>query len=807
MWAIVWRLRSEFRSRRLSWLLLVAIVALVAGVASAAAAGARRTDTAYDRFVADRHTADVLLDNVPNPQIPISNLNPVTRLPQVAEFATFKYFAISDSSANAYAAPNDRAYSTAGLNRLKILHGRMSNAARADEAVVDFVLAKQRHLHIGDTYRTVFSRIPATSTGNLVVDSEHATPAPLSFKIVGIAAAPGQFPPQDSRGYLADPPVYLTPAFYRAYSQKFIALDAVLARLRPGQEPAFERAVQNLHGVGALPLEQFNIQAAIVKRSFHLQAVALWLAAAALALLGALIVAQLISRQSTLAATDYPTMRSLGMTPRQLRSIGVLRAAALGVAGACLAVIPAVLLSNFTPIGTARQAEPHPGVSGNWTLIAIEIAATFLVVVLVSLWPSWRDARLARESSDAHVRASVVAEGLARAGAPVTMTTGVRMAFQRGRGRTAVPVRTSLASAALGIWAVVAALTFGANLTHLLDHPHQYGVTWDAEVLNGEGPAAVQAAVGIAHHDPNVANVAMLGGAPAELRGHEADAQVLIPRVGTITPPVLDGHLPDHDNQIAVGTRTLNDLGLHVGSTTSLRVWDPNATSHRVTVVGRVVLTPGSRSFGAAADMGEGIVTTPHALHAYAPHGFTIPDPYIVAVQFHPGVTPTTGRNELEHRLGGVRKQWFVQQPVTPETLIDFGHVRDLPLLLGGVLAAIAAIAITHLLVSSIRRQRPELAILKTLGFVPRQIRHAVAWQASTLAVVALVIGVPLGVITGRLIWSFFADRLGVVAQVVTPTVAIFVLALATLAIANVIALVPARIAARTRAASILRTN
>src|SRR5450432_4190333 len=171
MRALLLKLRSEFRSRWMSWLLLVAIVALVAGAVGAAVAGARRTDSAYDRFVSDRHAADVLLDNVPNPQIPISDLAPVTRLPQVAEFATFKYFAISDSSANAYAAPNQRAYGTTGLNRLKILHGRMSDPARANEAVVDFVLADRRHLHVGDTYRTVFSRKPATSSGNLAIDS------------------------------------------------------------------------------------------------------------------------------------------------------------------------------------------------------------------------------------------------------------------------------------------------------------------------------------------------------------------------------------------------------------------------------------------------------------------------------------------------------------------------------------------------------------------------------------------------------------------------------------------------------------
>ena len=275
-----------------------------------------------------------------------------------------------------------------------------------------------------------------------------------------------------------------------------------------------------------------------MKRSFHLQAIALWLAAAVLALVGALVVAQLLSRQSSIAAVDYPILRGLGMTPRQLWLLGMSRALVLAVTGAVLAIIPAVLFSTFTPIGTARRAEPDPGISVNASILAAGVGLTILLVVALAVWPAWRAARDARAfetASDAPHRSSTVAEALARAGAPVPMTAGVRMALQRGRGRGAIPVATSLAGAAIGVWAVVTALTFGANLTHLLDNPHQYGVTWDAEILNGEGPAAVRAAIPVAKRDPNVDGIAMLDGAPARLRGREADALVLLPASGAST--------------------------------------------------------------------------------------------------------------------------------------------------------------------------------------------------------------------------------------------------------------------------------
>ena len=53
------------------------------------------------------------------------------------------------------------------------------------------------------------------------------------------------------------------------------------------------------------------------------------------------------------------------------------------------------------------------------------------------------------------------------------------------------------------------------------------------------------------------------------------------PRVGRIDPPVLEGRLPRDDREVAVGTRTLNDLGLHVGDSATLQVWSEQAAVHR----------------------------------------------------------------------------------------------------------------------------------------------------------------------------------------------------------------------------------
>jgi len=129
------------------------------------------------------------------------------------------------------------------------------------------------------------------------------------------------------------------------------------------------------------------------------------------------------------------------------------------------------------------------------------------------------------------------------------------------------------------------------------------------------------------------------------------------------------------------------------------------------------------------------------------------------------------------------------------------------PLLLAGVLALLAIATVAHALVTAVRRRRRDLALLKTLGFTRRQVSAAVAWQATMLGVLALVIGIPIGVIVGRWAWTALADDLGTVAEPIAPVLALVLAVPLVLLIANAVAYVPGRIAARLRPAAVLRSE
>ena len=146
-------------------------------------------------------------------------------------------------------------------------------------------------------------------------------------------------------------------------------------------------------------------------------------------------------------------------------------------------------------------------------------------------------------------------------------------------------------------------------------------------------------------------------------------------------------------------------------------------------------------------------------------------------------------------------------RPTIPTSLVNFGEAVNFPLILGFVLAVFGMATLLHLLVVSVIRRRREMGLLKALGFVNRQIGATVLWQATTVALVGIVVGIPLGIVVGRLIWKAFATNLGAVPVPTVPAWAIAVLALGVLVVANLLAAVPAVTSARGRSVGqLLRT-
>jgi putative ABC transport system permease protein len=85
-----------------------------------------------------------------------------------------------------------------------------------------------------------------------------------------------------------------------------------------------------------------------------------------------------------------------------------------------------------------------------------------------------------------------------------------------------------------------------------------------------------------------------------------------------------------------------------------------------------------------------------------------------------------------------------------PAEIVNYQATGATSVILAAALAsgAIAALALT--LLASVRRRRRDLALLKTLGFTTRQLAITIAWQASVISAIAVIVGVPVGIVVGR---------------------------------------------------------
>jgi ABC-type antimicrobial peptide transport system permease subunit len=148
-----------------------------------------------------------------------------------------------------------------------------------------------------------------------------------------------------------------------------------------------------------------------------------------------------------------------------------------------------------------------------------------------------------------------------------------------------------------------------------------------------------------------------------------------------------------------------------------------------------------------------------------------------------------------------------VNLPRPPTDHVNFGEAVNSPLIFGFIAVLFGAATLLHLLLTTLSRRRREMGLLKSLGMIRRQIAYTVSWQTTTVAIIGIVIGVPLGVAAGRLVWHAFATNLGVFPGPVTTAWGIVTVVAAALVAANLLAAVPAIVAARSPAATLLKAE
>jgi ABC-type lipoprotein release transport system permease subunit len=791
MTAVLLRARSELRARLRAWMGLAALVGLVSGVTIAAVAAGRRTDSAYQRFLVHQRSADVLLANYPDPGAATFDPRAVERLPQVARSARAVLFYVGETTA---LAPLDRRLGR-DVNRLEPIEGRLPRPDRKEEIAIGFERARQLRLRPGSSFPLFTGRVAVAAARERVPN--------LRLRVVGLVAAPREFPPLEQGGGT----IYLTPAFTAAYARTGLlhggAGQAVIARLRRGAAgvPAFRAGLERLARGRPFGLSIQSEQDRNVERSIHLQAVALWLLAALVAVTGGLVLAQALARQAFLESAEYATLRAIGMTRRQLWATGMIRAGVVGVIGAASGLALALALSPLAPIGgLARTAEPDPGFALDGAVFALGAAATVAIVLLLVLPSAWMATRPAPRGLPAELPASsALAARLARWGLGPAVVTGVRMALERGRGRTAVPVRTTISGVTTGVAAFAAALTFAASSTHLLDTPRLYGWDWDLAITNyGAGPDMGTHGPAVLRNDPDITGFSAGGfGIPIEIDGRSTGALALDSLRGSVRPPVTEGRAPRRSGEVLLGPKTMGALDVGVGDTVRVRAF--GSRTERMRVVGTGVLPAASPT----ARLGRGAVILYRDVRRLA-RGVPASE---AVLRLRQGTDRHALLVRLGRRLGDPLGRVYVVPVQKPVDIVDFGRVRAMPLLMAALLGILAAATLAHMLVSAVRRRRRDLAVLKTLGFVRGEVRVVVLTQAATYALVAVALGGPLGVALGRWAWNAFAQGQGIVPEVVVPLGVLLLVPPVAVLVALAVGVLPARTAMRTRPALVLRAE
>jgi hypothetical protein len=794
--------RAKLRHRWRSWLAIAILISVVGGLVSAATTAGRRTESAFPQFVA-AHGFDAVVYST-HPVSKIARLPEVNSVIGIVEPNNGQPTCDCTHPIN----PNDIGVVDPSLrvrSVFKLVSGHLPDPTSPDQVLASFTLQKDAGLHLGSVIDVPFYLESQSSAVNSATGAPPKPKGPtVAFHVVGFEATENEFPSGGTPTYN----LYATEAFARTVLPRIAAFHVYFVRLRDGAAdlPRFDAAM------GAEGYQNEDSTAASVEGSIHPQAIGWWILAGLAGLVGLAVIGQALARQSIVESEDHPTLAALGAERRQLVALSMARNLVVGLAGGAGAVAVAVALSPLAPLGEARVAESTTGVAFDAPVLLLGALATVVAVIALGVWPALRAAHTLRsDDRPAASHSSAVVSRLAATGAPPSAVIGVRNALERRSGGAAVPVASALLGTVLAVTALCGTAVFGASLSHLTTTPRLYGDPFqiNANNVNSGGPdlTLLKSLEG----DRSVTGITE-GIAPPAISINTVEVGDIAGTAirGGLLLSAVEGHVPTGDGQIGLGATTMRQVGAHLGSVVHVAVSLPSGGKR--TVPFRVVSQLSLPVLGGGiVSLGNGAAFTIAGYEAAAcPTGPNQSACRKSVVDTNQGgllvrfVSGARGQTAINHYLDAYRS--FTTLALTPTSLINFGEAVNFPLIFGAMLAAVGAATLAHLLVVSVARRRRETGLLKVLGFVNHQVASAVAWQATTLALIGIVIGVPVGVVAGRAIWRAFANNLGAIPVSVVPIWIVVGLAAGVIVVANLLAIGPALGAMRSKPARLLRS-
>jgi ABC-type antimicrobial peptide transport system permease subunit len=824
--AFAWyRFRATFRHRWSGLLAVVLLTGLLGGLSMGAIEAARTTESSPLDFASSTRTPGLfVLDgfaSATNSAYSPKLLRTIAHLPHVEKVE-------SEAGINAGPIGKDdeplAASEGTGANgsvdglsfnedRVIVTQGRMANPNRANEFVLDSGTARAFGLHLGETVTIGW----VTNTqGNNSIHFKVPRTQQMKVKLVGVGAIDLNALFQDQGGASSGGIELFTPAFTRKIleccSNDMLSGITLQGGLQSRYYGVVESELRKVlpEGVPFTYVQATDVLAR-AQRTLKPEAIALGVFGGIAGLAALLIAGQVTGRRIRLNTDELGVLRALGADPSMTIGDGLIGTLGAVLMGTLLAGLVAVGLSPLGPLGPIGPLVPL-ALRVDWTVVGFGMAVlavslgTLAIVVAIRAAPHRAVTRLERG------RASSVTRTATSAGLPPAAVTGIRFALEPGVGRNAVPVRSAILGAVLAVVVVISTITFGSSMNTLVSHPALYGWNWSADIDGGGGLGDIPAhkVARLLNADPLVRgwtgvyfstlqidrlNVPVMGGSP-----HAA-----------VGPPLLSGHAFDAVNEVVLGASTLAQLHKHVGET--VKVGAPGTGLTTLRIVGTATMPSIGVVGSSHLEMGSGALLSYTLIPPKARNVFDVtqPGPNAVLVRFKKGVNPAAGFTSLQSI---VRKNPQIKGdggsvlPVQrPAEILNYRTLGTTPTILGVALAAGAVIALGLTLVTSVRRRRTDLALLKSLGFTKRQLASAIAWQASVAVGIGCVIGIPLGVALGRFLWDLFVRQINAVPDPTIPTPSIVLIGVGAVILANLVAAVPGRIAARTPTAQLLRSE
>lgn len=801
----------HLRRRARSTVGLVLLVGLGTAVVMASTAGARRTASAFPRMVTALDSEEILLS--PNGDgtgtqgfyDDVAELDGVTAVaPLVGLAMAFHPDSVHAGIelAGSFGALDDKAARTVG--RPKLLDGRLPDPDSPDQVLVNRFLAEEG-IGVGDRLRLVFVDSESFETNLPVPEGGRE----LDATVVGVGVWPNEVVPFTDLDEF--PWISHGPGVTALAPPESTQFEGALVDTEPGTDvDELRAAISSLAEQHTGTLGEAGVftndQAALaddVQGSIRPLAVALGAFAAVTAIVVAVVVGQAVRRHLWVPDADRRSLAALGLTRRDMAIRRALTAAALALASGAVAVVASIAVSNRFPIGPARLAEPAPGIDVD--VVVILAGPVVLAAVLGA------SALLAAESGGSRRRARV---SLPASSVP-SASLGLRAAFGGAAG-TAAPA--TFVGSVVAVAALVAAGTFTASLDGLVGTPERFGQGW-SDLLDAQfGPAEMRPIMDELDDHPSVNSIAAGTYGQLEVEGESVAAISWLPLRGGLAPVVLEGDHADEPGEVALGGEVMDRLDVSIGDRIEA---DAGTGARQFEVVGEVVFAEFSLGSFATTGLGEGAQLHPDDLRAIG-----LPDPgdplseleplgpeyYFDGRLFNFVAVETTGVDDaaLEPVFQSFADEdavIFRREVQRPITISDLGRVRTVPGALAATLAALALATLANTLGGSLRRRRKELGILKSLGFVRYQIGATVLWHATAVGVVALVVGVPLGLAVGRVAWTSFARQIYVPDVAVMPALLVVGVVAGTIVLVDAVAAPAARMAARTRASDVLKAE